>query len=339
MRAIMRNRNVRALLVLAAGMTALGVAPTPASAANVTINLCAKPGTATMADGASVDIWGFGEPATPGNCSTASAGLPGPVYTVDEGASVTINVINALPDPASATAPQHRVSLEVTGMSFTGSSTEEAAVGDTASVTFTANKPGTYLYESVGDGGRQTAMGMYGALIVRSLTVGQAYDDASGASAYDVQSTLVLSQIDPAFNAAPDSFNLNEYVAQYWLINGASYPGTAPITATSGQRVLLRYVNAGYDNTTMSLIGMHQTVVARDSYLLNNLLVTDADTLPAGATEDAVAVMPGFAAPTSHGFPLFNRQLHLTNGPQSGTSPTPATGGGMLTFIRPPAGP
>ena len=41
-----------------------------------------------------------------------------------------------------------------------------------------------------------------------------------------------------------------DYLATYWLINGKAYPDTAPITATAGQRVLLRYVNAGYDNTT-----------------------------------------------------------------------------------------
>jgi hypothetical protein len=32
---------------------------------------------------------------------------------------------------------------------------------------------------------------------------------------------------------------------------------------------------------------------------------------------------------------LYNRQLHITNGTQAGTGPTPATGGGMLTFIHP----
>mgnify|MGYP003693686519 CR=1 FL=1 len=31
------------------------------------------------------------------------------------------------------------------------------------------------------------------------------------------------------------------YQATYWLINGKAYPDTAGITATAGQRVLLRY--------------------------------------------------------------------------------------------------
>ena len=44
---------------------------------------------------------------------------------------------------------------------------------------------------------------------------------------------------------------------------------------------------------------------------------------------------PAGGAPSGSGFPLFNRQLHLTNGDQTGQSPSPLPGGGMLTFIHP----
>jgi FtsP/CotA-like multicopper oxidase with cupredoxin domain len=208
-------------------------------------------------------------------------------------------------------------------------------VGGSVSVQFTASAPGTYQYQSGGDAGRQAAMGLYGALIVRSLTAGQAYDVAT--TAYDVEATLVLSAIDPSFNGAPDTYDLHAYRATYWLINGKPYTPSAPgITAAAGQRVLLRYVNAGFDNTAMTLLGMHQQVLARSARLLNNPFLADAETIPAGATEDAIATMPSFAPPTANGFPLYNRQLHVTDGLQIGTSPTPATGGGMLTFIKAP---
>ena len=84
---------------------------------------------------------------------------------------------------------------------------------------------------------------------------------------------------------------MNDYLATYWLINGKAYPDTAGITAGAGQRVLLRYLNAGYDNTSMSLLGMHQKVLARDSNLLNNPFAAGAETIPAGGTEDAIATM------------------------------------------------
>ena len=43
-------------------------------------------------------------------------------------------------------------------------------------------------------------MGLYGALVVRPATAGQAYDDA--ATAFDDEAVLVLSEIDPALNNA-----------------------------------------------------------------------------------------------------------------------------------------
>ena len=173
-------------------------------------------------------------------------------------------------------------------------------------------------------------MGLYGALLVRSGVAGQAYGTA--ATAYDVEAPLVLSAIDPAFNAAPDGFDLHSYRATYWLINGKAYPDTAPIAATAGQRVLLRYLNAGFDNTSMLLLGMHQRVLAKDARLLNNPFDADAEIIPAGATEDTIATVPSSAPPSSNGFALYNRQLHVTNGTATSPGHTP---GGMLTFIQP----
>jgi FtsP/CotA-like multicopper oxidase with cupredoxin domain len=156
-----------------------------------------------------------------------------------------------------------------------------------------------------------------------------------------VEATLVLSQVDLNFNAAPDSFDMNNYLATYWLVNGKAHPDTAPgITASVGQRVLLRYLNAGYDNTAMMLLGMHERVLARDARLLNNAFSANTETLPSGGTEDAIATVPATAAPGPNGFPLFNRNLHVTNGPACVTVnpcvPNPAyTPGGMLIFIHP----
>ena len=152
-----------------------------------------------------------------------------------------------------------------------------------------------------------------------------------------MEAPLVLSAVDPAFNNAGDpmTFNMYTYRATYWLINGKAYPDTTGITAAAGQKVLLRYLNAGYDNTTMMLLGMHEHVVAKDAWPLSNAYDANAETIPAGATEDAIATVPAGGAPSSNGFPLFNRQLHLTNGDQTGQSPSPSAGGGMLTFIHP----
>jgi FtsP/CotA-like multicopper oxidase with cupredoxin domain len=142
----------------------------------------------------------------------------------------------------------------------------------------------------------------------------------------------VISAVDLGFNAAPDTDDLYNYLATYWLINGKAYPDTVPISAAAGQRVLLRYVSAGYDNSTMALLGMHEHVVARDARLLNNPFDASAETIPAGATEDAIATVPSGSPPSANGFALYNRQMHLSNGPQNLATPA---AGGMLTFITP----
>ncbi len=317
-----KTRFALGLAMLVAGLTLTGGA---ASAASVTIELCAKPGTVSLPGAANVPIWGFGVPSTPGDCSTAVAGLPGPNLAVDQGDTVTLQVTNQLPTG-------HTVSMEIPGVRFDPGPVD-AASGSSVSVSFTAADPGTYLYQSGGDAGRQEAMGLSGALVVRSATAGQAY--GSAASAYDVQQVLVLSALDPAFNAAPDTYDMLGYTATYWLINGQSYPDVPAITASAGQRVLLRYLNAGYDNTTMQLLGTHETVVARSAHPLSAPNDVVAETIPAGASADTIVTMPGFAPPTANGFPLFNRQLHVTNGDQTGNDPLPSSGGGMLTFLTP----
>lgn len=340
--AVTKSRILLVLAIIAAGLMWGGSA---ASAATVSINLCAVPGTATLTGAVTVPIWGFSRTSTPGDCSAATASLPGPQLEVTlsatETTTVTFNVTNALP-------AGHSITFEIPGITF-DAGPADVDPGATLTRSFTApqsppvppvvpgaaNGPGTYLYGSGGDGGRQQAMGLYGALIVRPATAGQAYESA--ATAYDVEAPLVLSAVDPAFNNASDpmAFNMYTYRATYWLINGKAYPDTSAITAAAGSKVLLRYLNAGYDNTTMMLLGMHEHVVAKDAWPLNNAYDAIADTIPAGATEDAIATVPAEGPPGDNGFPLFNRQLHLTNGDQTGQSPTPAAGGGMLTFIHP----
>jgi FtsP/CotA-like multicopper oxidase with cupredoxin domain len=340
MRAIAVTKS-RVLLVLAMVAAGLMLGGRAASAATVSIDLCALPGTATLTGTVTVPIWGFGIPTTPGDCSTATASLPGPQLDVNlsptEPTTVTFNVTNALPSG-------HSVTFEIPGITF-DAGPADVDPGGTLSRSFTApaspsapsaaNAAGTYLYGSGGDAGRQQAMGLYGALIIRPSTANQAYESAE--TAYDVEAALVLSAVDPAFNNAsdPDAFNMYTYRATYWLINGKAYPDTTVITAGVGQRVLLRYLNAGYDNTTMMLLGMHEHVVAKDAWPLNSTYAAVADTVPAGATEDAIAIVPAGGGPSDSGFPLFNRQLHLTNDDQTGQSPLPLTGGGMLTFIHP----
>ncbi len=305
----------------------VAVAAAPA-AALVQIELCATKGDVTMPDGAVVPIWGFSHWSASFGCSN-SAQLPGPVLEATAGDTIEVTLHN----PAGITAIGSATSIlfpGLTGVTATGISgftaptaanglfTYQADPGGVVKYTFTVNDPGTYLYESGTDTDKQVAMGLYGALVVKPVS-----------PTYTTDEVLVLSEIDPLLNANPDTFSMHDYHPTYWLINGQAYPATPNIEveeSASETTLRLRYLNAGAINHTMSLLGLHQEIVARDGYDLPTSYQVYAETTAVGQTLEADIVIP--AAPTvGDTFPLFNRQFHITNAGVGG-------GGGMMTFIE-----
>jgi FtsP/CotA-like multicopper oxidase with cupredoxin domain len=287
-----------------------------------TCNLYAKTGTLTLPAGsvpASVPIWGYSD--TAGGAAT----LPGPTLIVNQGEAVNIILTNVnLPSATSLGFPGQARIPDTTGVT----------AGNSATYSFsaTALQPGTYLYEAgpTANGPAQVAMGLIGALIVRpSGGPGTAY--GSAASAYNDEALLVLSEVDPAFNAAPATFNLKYFAPKYWLINGKAYPTTDPIAVgAAGNTLLLRYVNAGLHQHSMGLLGLRQTVLATDGkpYLFTYRAV--AETVPAGATLDTITTVPA-AAPAGMQYPLYEAANHLdNNGARTGGT---INFGGMLTFV------
>jgi len=288
--------------------------------ASPSVDLCAKTGTLAMPDGVIVPIWGFAVKPLGVDCTDPSvvAGVPGPMLEATAGDSVTINVHNALAESLALAFPGMPGVPDMTG----------APAGGIVSYTFTASDPGTYLYEAGAAGAQhQVPMGLYGALIVRSTTAGQAYDAAR--TAFQSEAVLVLSEIDPLLNASPLTYDMNAYHPTYSLINGKAYPQTETILAEPGQRVLLRYLNAGLENQAMELLGTHECVIAKDSYLLTHPFLVYSETIPAGQTADMIATIPS-AMSLGAKMPVFNRNLAITNG-SPGASHFP---GGMLAFVQ-----
>lgn len=363
-----------------------------ALAAPVTVDLCATTGSVTLpaATGA-INILGYAA----GVCSTtATASAPGgPVIDVNVGDVVTVNLYNSL--------------SEATGLLFQGQSMVPDTTGAAAATgatygakiyTFTATSPGTFLYEAapLPNAEYQTAMGLYGALIVRpapvpltgisvtpattgsvtradaaatytsgsnvvvdtavsstdlgavvngpgipfgttitavtdsvSFTMSARASAAYGASTvFNDEAALVLSEIDPALNnsASPAAFDMRNYAPRYFLINGKAYPDTAPIASAAGNKVLLRYVNAGVKHHSMAVLGLRQNFVAKDASLLPTLtLNVAAETLAPGQTGDAVATVP--AVTSASKFAVYDGNLALHNNGADNAF------GGMLTFV------
>ncbi len=180
-------------------------------------------------------------------------------------------------------------------------------------------------------------MGLAGGLIVRSATAGRAYDAAS--TAYDRESMMVLSEIVPGLNNAaaatcgsqsclgsfemydyktaptddPDVARTTNFKPAYRLVNGKAYPQIPSITAAANDRVLLRYVNAGSEQATTTMLGLGGTMVGRGASLLATPFGFVAETFPAGSTGDAIVTVPASAS-SGDRFPIYDRHLGLFNG-------------------------
>ncbi|WP_323095586.1 multicopper oxidase domain-containing protein [Intrasporangium sp. YIM S08009] len=286
-----------------------------AHAADRSIDLWAVSGSTSLPGLASpLTVWGY---SSDGSAVTAPGG---PVLTVDEHDTVTITLHNTLSE---------NTALHIGGQSLVPDTT--GIPSGTRTYTFTADRPGTYLYEAglTPNSEHQVAMGLYGALVVRATNPAQAYDDAG--TAFDASAPVVLGEIDPALNASanPAGFDLRNFKPRYFTVNGKVHPQNAPIAAASGQTLLLRYVNAGLSYRSMGVLGASQRLVGVDGSQLRNG-ATDisrtyvAETFGPGQTADALVSLPATA--TDRRLAVYDASLTLHNSNTAGA-------GGMLAVV------
>ena len=301
--------------VLGASAASLPASSCTSSAGVATCSLYATTGTATLYGSTAVNIWGFSATNAAG-----SASLPGPTLIVNQGDTVTINLTNIdIPEG---------VSMNFQGQNIAPDLSSGVSAGGSKSYTFTASHPGTFLYEAGLAPGKQhqTAMGMYGALIVKPAD-GTAYGTAG--SSFNEETLLVLSEIDPVLNssATPWTFEMRNYAPKYFLINGKAYASsfTGDIGITAGNTVLLRYVNAGMQAHAMSTLGIAQKVIATDGYALSHPHFMIGETIATGQTLDTLVAIPAGTADGTK-FAVYDANAMLRNANASGL-------GGMLTFL------
>lgn len=265
--------------------------------ANVAFTLCANAGTIDVA-GTPTAVWGFALADPTGSCAGIPPSLPGPELHVHVGDTVSVTVINnlpPLPPPGVRT-----VTFQAPGVDFAPG--PQDVTGTPVTFTFTAAE-GTYLYSSTGDAGRQAAMGLYGALVVQNAVA----TTADGVPITRDQ-VLLLSEVDPAFNANPDAYDLNNWKPTIWLINGKAAPGTDAIHATAGDRILLRWLNAGMDHNTMTMLGIRQQLLRQNGSLLANPYSVVSTTFPAGSTAEGLVTVP---SPAASSYAIYNRNLNM----------------------------
>jgi FtsP/CotA-like multicopper oxidase with cupredoxin domain len=229
---------------------------------------------------------------------------------------------------------------------------------------FRPHDPGTYMYHCHFEETEHVHMGMVGLVFVRpSLGPNYAYNDPT--TGFDREFGLCLNEVWSFAHWCDSHVQLPEwsdYNPDFYLINGRAYPdtlapnggGNDPVTGdlippsgyphlqyqplssliqcNSGERVLLRFVNLGYVESSMRLTGIPMRVVGHDATLLQGRDGTDlsyyTDTLllGAGQSADAIFVAPEVTAETR--LLLYNRNYaRLTNAGGQGY-------GGQMTEIR-----
>lgn len=325
-----RTLNQVGLLLVVAVLALGGAGPQKAMAApeaTVSFDLWAMPGTLGLPDGTTVPVWGYAP------TGAGPAQVPGPALVATQGDTVNVTLHNGLAVTTGLYFEGLAMLPDLAGVPAGGSKTYTFAVAD----------PGIFLYEAglLPGAAYQPSMGLHGALIVRPLGApGQAY--ANPATAFDVEAPLVLSEIDPALNNAADpaAFDMRDYAARYFLFNGKAYPQTGPIVAAGGQKLLLRYVNAGQRVHPIATLGMYQQFLSLGGVELPFYRTMTSELLAPGQSADALLTVPMMAAGGLEGidvpptrYALYDASMLLHNNGAKDANGLPLYGG-MLTFIQ-----
>jgi FtsP/CotA-like multicopper oxidase with cupredoxin domain len=215
--------------VVKAAVPKTGVVCTTDASLTPHFSLTAQEGYIQMPDMTQMYMWSYGSP---------SFQHPGPVLCVNQGDTVTIILNNHLPyGLRTSLAFPGQENMQANGAPAqpdlaNNSLSNSVASNGTITYSFVANKPGTFIYESGTDPKTQVAMGLFGTLIVRP-TAGSAfvYNRPDSQFTPSEEFLALLSEVDPFQHQAWElsgtigqNYNMNNYRARYWMINGRGFP-------------------------------------------------------------------------------------------------------------------
>ena len=194
--------------------------------------------------------------------------VPGPTLRATEGDTVRIVVHNELPEATSVHFHGLNVPFAMDGVA--GLSQPPINPHETFTYEFKVTPAGTHWYHSHFDSTKQVSMGMYGTFIVDPKVP----DPAK----YDKDFVIMLNDSGIGLS-----------------LNGKAFPATEPLLVKQGDRVRIRYVNAGAMVHPMHLHGHTVQIIAEDGYPLEHPQDRDVITIAPGETKDIafVADNPG----------------------------------------------
>jgi len=221
--------------------------------------------------------------------------IPGPTIRVTEGDRIRITVTNETAD-GEHTLHIHGQSKTLTmdGVPFIGQSPIKK--GESYTYEFTVNNIGTSWYHCHVDSAHHVDMGMYGAFIVEPKNEKLVYDreyimildewPTAHVHVHESPEPEIEHDEHGVITIHPESSPMHEHQAEKkkrekrdwypetypprqevydgFTINGRSFPFTEPLIVKKGEKVRIRFINAGYQEHFMHTHSHRFTVVARD---------------------------------------------------------------------------
>jgi FtsP/CotA-like multicopper oxidase with cupredoxin domain len=265
-----------------------------AGRSTVTARLTPRPVTLDLG-GRTVRTWAYGDQ------------LPGPLLRATAGDLLKVTVDNQLPTDTSV--HWHGIALRNDMDGVPHITQDPIAAAGSFAYEFVAPHPGTYFYHP--HTGLQLDRGLYGVLVIDDPAEPGAYDDewvvvlddwvdGTGRTPDDVLAELTRSgggmghgsmggmggsMSSPLLGGAGDV----DY--PYYLVNGRTPDAPHQFTARPGQRIRIRFVNAGTDTAFRVAIGGHRMTVTHSDGFPVTPLTTDAFLIGMGERVDVTLTL------------------------------------------------
>lgn len=203
--------------------------------------------------------------------------VPGEEIRVTQGDFVEVTLTNILTDPV--TIHWHGYPLNSAMDGVPGINQDAIRQGESFTYTFSADIPGTYWYHSHQEGSTQVDKGLYGALIVEpkvwdkpdkdfTLILDEWTESNDGMESMDG-----MGEMTETFNSAEEASLAEEEgmrdMYNIYTVNGKSGELITPLNVSLGDRVRLRFINAGYRSHTVHIPGTNIKVVSTDGQDIN----------------------------------------------------------------------
>ncbi|MBI5650147.1 MAG: multicopper oxidase domain-containing protein [Chloroflexi bacterium] len=192
--------------------------------------------------------------------------LPAPEIRVTEGDKVRVIVRNSLKESTAIHWRGIRAANIMTGAPFIAQ--PPIKPGQTFVYEFVARPAGSHLYHSQHNAAEQIARGLAGALVIEP-------QDKKSEPAFDSEYVMLIADSPVGLT-----------------INGKVFPLTAPITAKPGERVRVRWMNAGGQSRALNFHGGAMQILAQDGFALANPQMLDTLSIAPGQCVDALIIAP-----------------------------------------------